>query len=249
MWGDDGKECSFYAMLPSLYAIKRIYDGESDMEKIKSEFCALTGECFDDMMLFDLPTGIGDSPRKERTFHKDLLYSDAFLGFLDSVPYKHVREDYEALSLELLKKGEKSAYKYIFESQAALCRVLAVKHDLGKRTREIYKRGNKEEIASLADDYKIAIDALEVFIDKFRRLWFKENKPHGFDVQELRLGGLLLRLRSQRERLLSYAEGEIDVIEELEEEILEYIGHGYQKGTDMLPVINSWGKTVSPNVL
>ena len=127
--------------------------------------------------------------------------------------------------------------------------MLAVKHDLGKRTREIYKSGNKEDIASLADDYKIAIDALEVFIDKFRRLWFKENKPHGFDVQELRLGGLLLRLRSQRERLLSYAEGEIEAIEELEEEILEYIGHGYQKGTDMLPVINSWGKTVSPNVL
>ena len=249
MWGDDGKECSFYAMLPSLYAIKRIYDGESDIEKIKGEFCAITGEHFDDMMLFDLPTSIGESPRRERTFHKDLLYSDPFLGFLDTVPYKQVREEYEALSVELLAKGEKSAYKYIFESQAALCRVLAIKHDLGRRTREIYKRGNREEITSLADDYKRATDALEEFISLFRKLWFKENKPHGFDVQELRLGGLLLRLRSQRERLLSYADGEVDVIEELEEELLEYVGHGNKKGTDMLPVINSWGKTVTPNVL
>ena len=32
MWGDDGAECSYYAVLPSLYAMKRIYDGEEDIE-------------------------------------------------------------------------------------------------------------------------------------------------------------------------------------------------------------------------
>ncbi len=107
----------------------------------------------------------------------------------------------------------------------------------------------REDIASFADDYQRAIYALDEFIVAFRKLWFKENKPHGFDVHELRLGGLLLRLRSQRERLLSFASGEIDVIEELEEDLLEYIGPGNKKGTEMLLVINSWAKTATPNVI
>ena len=38
-------------------------------------------------------------------------------------------------------------------------------------------------------------------VAKFRILWYHDNKPHGFDVQEVRLGGLVMRLRSQRDRL------------------------------------------------
>ena len=55
MWGDDGKECSFYAVLPALYAMKRVYDGVEDMETIKREFKALTGEDYDAMSDLDLP--------------------------------------------------------------------------------------------------------------------------------------------------------------------------------------------------
>ncbi len=249
MWGDDGKECSFYSLLPSLFAIKKIYDGESDMEKIKKEFFSLTGEKFDAMMLLDLPIDIGASPRNEKTFHKHFLYSDAFLGYLDTAPYKECREEYENLAEQLLAAGENSSYRYIFESHAALCKVLAIKHDLGRRTRVAYKSSDKEILASVIADYEQVINKLEDFVAAFRKLWFKENKPHGFDVEELRLGGLLLRLRSQKDRLASFANGEIDVIEELEEELLEYIGHGNAAGTDMLPVINSWCKTVTPNVL
>ncbi len=42
-WGDGGKECSFWALLPSLFAIRKIYDGETDIEKIKTEFRAAMG--------------------------------------------------------------------------------------------------------------------------------------------------------------------------------------------------------------
>ncbi len=250
MWGDDGKECSFYSLLPSLFAIKKIYDGESDMGKIKKEFSSVTGEDFDSMMLLDMPIDvIGTSPRDEKLYHKYLLYSDAFLGYLDTAPYKECREEYEKLSEKLLSAGESSAYRYIFESHAALCRALSIKHDLGRRTREAYKSSDKEMLASVIADYETAIDNIETFVEAFRKLWFKENKPHGFDVEELRLGGLLLRLRSQKMRLQAFANGEIDVIEELEDELLEYIGHGNVSGTDKLPVINNWGKTVTPNVL
>ena len=46
-----------------------------------------------------------------------------------------------------------------------------------------------------------------------------DNTP-GFEVQEARLGGLMLRVSSCRERLEAYLAGKIDRIEELEEKIL-----------------------------
>ena len=199
------------------------------------------------MMLLDLPVYMGDAPKNEKLFLKYQLYSDAFMGFLDPVDYRGSKEDYEKMSERLIAAGKNSAYGYIFESNAALCRALAIKFDLGQRTREAYKSGNKEALEAVVADYEKVIAAVEEFVTLFRKLWFKENKPHGFDVHELRLGGLLMRLRSQRERLIAYLSCEADKIDELEEELLEYNGHGISSG--LLPTLNSWKRGVTPNVL
>ena len=82
----------------------------------------------------------------------------------------------------------------------------------------------------------------------FKKLWVKDNKPHGFDVQDLRLGGLKMRLNSCMERLSDLLDGKIDKIDELEEELLCY--HGKGKDIDRSPArINHWVLTASPNVL
>ena len=55
--------------------------------------------------------------------------------------------------------------------------------------------------------------------------WLKENKPHGFEVQEIRLGGLLERLKGCKIRLKDYLLGKIEKIEELDEQLLaEVVG-------------------------
>ncbi len=51
--------------------------------------------------------------------------------------------------------------------------------------------------------------------------WMSENKPHGFEMQDIRLGGLIGRLGSCKERLLSYCNGKIECIPELEEPVLK----------------------------
>ena len=48
-------------------------------------------------------------------------------------------------------------------------------------------------------------------------MWLTENKAFGLEVQENRFGGLLLRLRSCRDRLEDYLAGRISQIDELEE--------------------------------
>ena len=38
LWGDNGKECSYFTLLPSLYYLKRYYDGVTDRKQIAEEF-------------------------------------------------------------------------------------------------------------------------------------------------------------------------------------------------------------------
>ena len=248
MWGDNGKETSYWSMLPSLYAVKRIYDGETDMDKIKRDFASLTGEDFDAMMLLDLYVDFGKRKRYDNTANKYLLYNDAFLGFLDPALKRSYKEDYSTLAAKLEAASNNSAYSYVFESQAALCRTLAIKHDLGKRTREAYRSDDKAALETVISDFKAAIDDLEGFIFAFRRLWFTENKPNGFEIQEQRLGGLMLRLKTQMERLEAYVAGG-DSIPELEEKLLPYNGSGAVDEAREIPYLNTWAAAVSVNIL
>ena len=249
MWGDNGKECSFYSLLPSLYAIRCFYDGNTDMRKIKTDFKILTGESFDEIRALDLPNIIGTEKKAtRRTICKDALYNDPFLGVLDTTIQEGWAHIYKRYAKRLSRYAKKSQYGYIFECMAQLCKTLSLKFDLGLRTRRLYKEKDIESLNKLIADYKKTERELKAFIKTFKKLWFEENKPNGFEVQEQRLGGLLLRLQSCRERLREFVNGEIQTIPELEEELLDFYGN---EKTFMVKNIyyNKWDKTVSPNCI
>ena len=113
----------------------------------------------------------------------------------------------------------------------------------------------EEEIAE-ADKYKILDKAQrEVvyltigLIKAFKEAWYKENKPHGFDVQELRLGGLLLRLKSCKERLKDYIEGKVSIIDELEEEVLDCDGKSNSNHRKIAECFNVYNLNATANNL
>lgn len=118
------------------------------------------------------------------------------------------------------KRSEK--FGYLFHSNALLCEVLATKYDLGIRTRKAYKSGDKKALKALIPDYKKVLFGLEKFLESFRNTWMQTNKPHGFDVQDIRIGGVLARTKSCMARLKAYVSGKIKKIEELEEEIVDF---------------------------
>ena len=69
------------------------------------------------------------------------------------------------------------------------------------------------------NDYELAIERTILFHKAYQKYWMFEKKPHGFELQDIRIGGLLQRLKSCKERILAFTEGEIDRIAELEEMI------------------------------
>ena len=247
MWGDDGKECSFYSVLPSLFAVRKYYDGETDIEKIKAEFKEITGENYDAFFALDAPNMVGGSSGTPENPCKHMLYNDPFTGTFDSTVKDGVAKQYAEYAKQLAVYAKNSKYNYLFESMSALCEVLAIKYDLGSRTRKAYLEKNKAEISSLILDYEQAEILLKKFHKAFQKLWFIENKPHGFDVQDLRLGGLMQRLKSSRLRLLAYVNGEVDCIPELNEKLLDFYGDGDIFNMDKTPHTNVWPLLASVN--
>ena len=229
MWGDDGAECSKAAMLPSLFAISEFAKGNENMELIKAKFKRLIGISFDDFMLLDAPNDINGTSVEYRgpvNPSKYMLYSDYFNGFLDVTVLGGEGEKYKALAKELNRVAASSRkFGYLFKTAAKLCEALSVKFELGYKTRNAYKSKDMVELRRLAEnDYKEAERLIKAYTRTFENQWFWENKPCGFDVQDIRLGAIIQRTVSCRRRLLDYVNGKIDSIPELEEELIPYRG-------------------------
>ena len=220
MWGDNGGECSRFAVLPALCYSAELLEGNENMSDAKARLKAVTGMEFDDFMLLDKL----DNPTERLNYNasKYLLYSDPFMGVYDSRVTEGVNGYYKELYKKLSAVQAMDDYKPMFDSAAALADVLSVKAELGVKTRAAYLAGDNKTLKDIAEnDYTAAIDKLKAFYIAFRRFWFFENKPHGFDVQDIRLGGLIMRLESCRERILSYCEDKSNTIPELSEPVLE----------------------------
>lgn len=222
MWGDNGSECSKLAMLPALFHASELAKGNANKASIKAKFKEKYGVSFDRYMLLDLPHTPNDVKGVIVNADKYLLYNDCFTGLLDSTIKGGENEQYAtcARKLGLLKRD--AQYGYLFATQQALCEVLAVKAELGVKTRRVYAGGDEEELKVLIAEYKLLEKKLKNFHKIFKQQWFLENKPHGFDVQDIRLGGLMIRVKSCEERLQALYDGKISCIEELEETQLDY---------------------------
>jgi hypothetical protein len=154
-----------------------------------------------------------------------MLYADCFNDYLDYTVKPNVASEYYGqLSAELHASAKKSRrYGYVLKAAATLSDVLTIKYDLGLRTRRAYEAGDLSELERLAkEDYAVTEKRVRAYADAFERQWMLDNKPQGFDVQHHRLGALVFRLEACRKRILAYVKGEIDRIEELDEELLPF---------------------------
>ena len=224
MWGDDGGECSHFSQLPSLFYLAEYAKGNTDEASIKEKFKKFCGVEFDEFMAIDCPNDVVDYEGRPCNPSKYMLYADCLNDYLDYTVKPGAGEKYKNYAARLHSTAKKSHhYGYVFDSAAKLCDVLAIKYELGLRTRSAYEAGDKEELKRLAnEEYVQVVKLIDVFGKAFEKQWMLDNKPHGFDVQDLRLGGLIRRLNSCRQRILDYVDGKTDCIAELDEKLLPF---------------------------
>ncbi|MBO4261974.1 MAG: beta-N-acetylhexosaminidase [Clostridia bacterium] len=247
LWGDNGGETSRFSVIPALFAAAEFARGNFDMETVKEKFIGEFGIAFDDFMLAELP----DTPNTDNLFinnpEKYMLYSDPFMGILDALADGSENLRYKECADRLCKMTKNGEYGVVFDVPYRISRVMELKFDLGVRTRKAYQSGDVKALKELLPVYDETILRIEDFYTALEKWWMFENKPHGFDVQDIRIGGLLLRMRHCRKRLSDYVSGVIPRIEELEEaELHPFCAKDGGKGA---ACYNNWALTASCNVL
>ena len=246
LWGDNGAECSKFSLLPALYRIKCEYDGITDEQLVKSNFYKLTGENYDDFFALDLPDKLSDKCDYLSNPCKYILYGDLF-NEVFSDGYIEGGEKTFLKNAEILKNAKSKNFNYLFKTLYKLCLALSVKYTLGKDIRTAYTKDDKSALLSCIKRISNLKIKINDFYRSFCHQWFKENKPHGFDVQDIRIGGLIYRLDACKKRLQNYVNGKISSIPELEEELLP-IYHKNEK-KDNIGFINGWSVNATVNII
>lgn len=249
MWGDNGGECFRASVLSSVYATACFARGETDMEKIKADFEKKFSIPFEAFDLLDMHQPNDGVYAKDAITNpeKYLLYNDPFLPTCDSTLNGTEQAYYGELAEKIAPYCDHPEFGVYFQSQKLLAQTLYWKADLGVRTREAYRSGDKDRVRALVDIYDQCARNLSAFLQAFRKAWLTENKPHGFEVQDIRLGGLLARLIACRERLEQYlAVG--TPIPELMEDPLDLEGGGTEFSHRHLRY-PQWARAASVNVM
>ena len=244
MWGDDGKDCSYFAALPGLFAAAQMAQGNYDRQDIAEKFSAMFGYDFWEFMNLELPNITEDEESHVHNPSKYLLFNDPLLGLFDYTIHDGLKARYTAAAGVLEKSINGRAYDYLFDFYAKLTRLLAHKCDLGIRLKKAYMAGDKETLKKLADEEFPPMQVLvrQVY-EAFRELWYRENKSIGFELQEMRFGALLLRNENCQRMIYEYLNGELTEIQELE--LPRLPGHYGKEGKGVW--FNSYIQTISAN--
>ena len=222
MWGDNGAEASAWSTLPTLCYAACLAQGITKMEDVKAKFEEWIGYRYDDFMLLDLPDRL-DGNKGLVNPSKYELYNDCFFGLLDSAVGKDDAKQYASFAKRLRNASKRTGeFSYLFDTASKLCSVLAYKSDIGIRTREMYASGDREALEPIVADYNKMIKRMEAFYQAFRAQWYRENKANGFEVHDIRMGGLITRMKNCRDRLADYVTGKIDEIPELHEPTMPF---------------------------
>ncbi|MBE6650357.1 MAG: beta-N-acetylhexosaminidase [Ruminococcaceae bacterium] len=214
IWGDNGAEASAFSPLPTLVAYAEGgWNGDTSDESIESKMAVL-GASYRDFLEMDLLL----YKRMWSIVHKYMLYNDPLLGTWDY----HIPEDANEFFSNAANVFEGCAQRnpkwaYIFNALEKLASVLATKATLGIKLKTAYDNKDKDELGIIANEtIPYLIEETKDFISAHRRRWRVDNKNFGFDVQDIRLGGLIQRLEATAETVNAYLAGELDRIEEFE---------------------------------
>ena len=253
-WMDNGAETPIDAIYPGLAVFSFLCFHEDLYEE---ELSTYFRDCIDaeleDFLLLDLLDALFKGSGKNLTADnpsKYLLYQDPMLGIFDY----HLKDTdtetyYRTLADKLKSKAETPGeYQEFFRFYYYLSLVLSRKADLGIRIKTAYDAKDLSTLKEISEEViPNIIRNLTVMHTSRESLWFADAKPFGYELLDIRLGGVKTRLESCRRRLQSFLEGNVQTLEELEQERLPYWELGDAKPQDPKAELreNLWDKIIS----
>lgn len=224
-WGDNGCEAALLSVLPLFMQLAEFTFTGEEKGDLPQRFAACTGGNWEDFLMLEAAL----SPAEYNPYQnpcKYLLYQDVLTGMFDWHIADGYAPYYEKTALRLREAaGRNKEYDYLFLNLASLCGLLSVKCDVGKRLHVAYTERNNAELEHLARAVlPLVLEKGNVFLASLQAQWMQENKPFGFEVLDIWVGGMLQRVRTAIFRLKQYLAGDIPGLPELEAERLPFDG-------------------------
>ncbi len=218
----NGSESSLLMALPGLcWYADYDYKGYFDEDSVRELFAFTCGADYDELMKCSLPeTPDGGDMEAARV----IFYNDPMLGMID----KHLEgldtvSYYRDVTAQLRAcQKEKGIFAASFEVIVKFSDYLENKANFGVRLREAYLAGDREALQKMAQECDVAREKLAALRLCHRKMWHQIYKPIGWDAQDIRYGAMLARFDSVKWRILSYLNGEVDRLDELEEKRLRF---------------------------
>ncbi len=231
VWGDRATECNILATLPGLcFYAEHGYRFDPSMDEIRERFDFVTGAKWDDFMRFADINYIPGTRRGANIPYspsKFLMYQDILEGLFDAnIDGDAVRKYYLDLTEEYEKSiGRNGQYDELMKFYYLISRVLEIKADLGIRIRKAYLSGDRQELGIIREvilpELQRRVQTLKEF---HRQLWGETYQLFGWDIMDIRYGGIISRADTAIYRIGRYLTGDMDALKELDEPRLPYNG-------------------------
>lgn len=245
-WLDNGSETPIDTVYPPLVLFGHMgFHEEPDRKLLMEEFYQTTGGHLEDFYQLDKLDALFITPAINMTSDnpsKYLLYQDTMLGMFDY----HVQNIdaftyYHNLAKQLCLCAQHSpAYEKLFTFYQYLAEILSEKAGLGVRIKSAYDTGDLSTLEKICEE---VIPRLTEKMWKLKwireELWLQDAKAFGYELLDIKLGGVITRLESHRRRIQSYLDGKVRKLEELEQERLPYFADEHHHSE------NRWDKIIS----
>ena len=237
-WGDNGNETNHYVIVAGLQLFaEHGYGDEVDDAHLAKRLKACTGlDLFEPLLslkYMDEIPGVDEDNHWMANPSKFLLWQDLMIGLFDG----HIEVDTEVLlpgyyaDMErkwcACKQNMPTPFHELFESYEKLAGTLSLKSTLGVRIKRSYDTKQVEELkAIVSTELPELITRVEELRRSHRKMWMLTYKAFGWEVLDIRYGGLIARIQSAGDRIIDYVEGHVPALEELEAERLIFDQNG-----------------------
>lgn len=203
MWGDDGAYCEFDSAFAGLAFSAGLCCDRDEPERLEALMQLLWGVSYEDVRegwVVNHPAyepGVSPQPFWTKDCQgPPLLWDDPVLNMYYKNQKLRPGESWD----QVQKNLEKAVARYEplsgregpvdFGHLYNLARFMAEKVDLARKLDAAWAEGNVEKLKNILDGIPALRESLGDLKASFRRQWMGRNKPHGFEVIQMRLAVL-----------------------------------------------------------
>ena len=230
LWFNDNAECDLFAnLIPLSFTAELAYRVDPSDGVLKARFEACTGASYDTFHDMSQYHNVLDCGETYESFHdrflgKPLFWQDIMEGLYDTHLFERsVCGHYAAYASKLsnLIKERSDEWSYLYELEWKVFDYLATKALIAENLVPAYKSGDKDKLHEICDTLLPLLKKKTLAVHAAHKAaWFRTNKVLGWSNLDVRYAGVVARCDTAIELISAYLRGELDTLEELDEERL-----------------------------